>query len=931
MDFHKIDEKWQEKWEKAKIFEAEVEPGEKKFFITVAYPYPSGGMHLGHARTYLLPEIIARFKKMQGFDVLFPFAFQPSGTPIVGAAKRLKEGDKNWLRIMKEIYNVPDQELKKLYDPIGFANYFIDGSKEWSYYHGLRALGSAIDWSRRFTTIDPHYMKFITWQFNILGKKKLLEKGEYRVKYCPKDKNPVTDHDLLYGVGADILEFSLIKFRLKDIILPCATLRPETTFGVTNIWINPDVKYVEAVVDKEKWIISKEAVKKLEFLDKKVEIKREFPGKELLGKKVKNPVTGDNIPILPASFVDSDNGSGVVMSVPAHAPYDYMALKDLEKDKKYGPSVKKIKPISLIEVEGYGEFPATEICKKIGIVNQKDPELEHATNEIYKHEFSSGILKDNTGKYAGMKVFEVKNKLREDFIKKNFAEILFEFSKKPVQCRCGSKVFIKKVKNQWFIKYYDKNWKELAKECLKGMRLIPEETRKQYLQTIDWLDKWPCVRHVGLGTPFPFDKSLIIESLSDSTIYMAYYTIDKYIKNIDPEKFTSEVFDYIFFGKGKLEGFNDKEKKLINAARLSFAYFYPLDFRCSADELIPNHLTFFIFHHSTIFPKVVWPKGIATFGMVLLEGNVMSSSKGRAISPVKACKEYGADVIRFYLFSRTEPWQILDWKNEEAKTFSTNLSRFYELTKSIISSDIKVERSNIDKWLVSRLQRSIKNTTEALENFETRKAAQSCFFDLMNDLKWYTRRKKINEDLIEVANVWIRLMAPFTPHICEELWSDLGKDTFVSIAEWPKADEKLISPHMEAEEELLKQTMSDIEEIKKISKIERPSKITIFIAPQWKYEVYNSVVEGLDIKGIMTKKEYKEIGKNVSDYFVKLQKRKPVDELFLSESSLLSTFENAKSFLEKEFDCKIEILRAEKTSHPKASMANPNKPGILVE
>ena len=154
-------------------------------------------------------------------------------------------------------------------------------------------------------------------------------------------------------------------------------MRPETVFGVTNMWLNPDVMYVEISIDGESWIVSAESVSKLQLLGHDVEVVSEFLGTRLIGAKLTNPTTGDEIPILPATFVDPKAVTGLVMSVPAHAPFDYIALKQLKNDVRKNPDkykikqsdVKDLKPISVIEVDGYGESPAVDICEKIEFGN----------------------------------------------------------------------------------------------------------------------------------------------------------------------------------------------------------------------------------------------------------------------------------------------------------------------------------------------------------------------------------------------------------------------------------------------------------------------------------------------------------------------------------------------------------------------------------
>ncbi len=169
----------------------------------------------------------------------------------------------------------------------------------------------------------PTFQKFIEWQYKNLKEKGYVTRGTHPVVWCPKDKSPTGDHDRQSGEGVTPEEYTLIKYKLEDgTILPAATFRPETIYGITNIWINPDAIYVEATVNGECWIISQEAAEKLKEQERKIDVKRSFQGKELIGKTFENPVTKLKFPILPGWFVDPKTATGVVYSVPAHAPYD---------------------------------------------------------------------------------------------------------------------------------------------------------------------------------------------------------------------------------------------------------------------------------------------------------------------------------------------------------------------------------------------------------------------------------------------------------------------------------------------------------------------------------------------------------------------------------------------------------------------------------
>ncbi|HDI13091.1 MAG TPA: leucine--tRNA ligase, partial [Hadesarchaea archaeon] len=147
-----IDAKWQQKWRDAKLFEANPN-GRPKFYLTVAYPYVSGPMHIGHGRTYTVPDVVARYKRMRGFNVLFPMAYHFTGTPIVGAAKRVVRREQEFVRVLTQRYGISEKELGKFEDPHYFANYFAKKS-DLSYRKGMEWLGYSIDWRREFTTVD---------------------------------------------------------------------------------------------------------------------------------------------------------------------------------------------------------------------------------------------------------------------------------------------------------------------------------------------------------------------------------------------------------------------------------------------------------------------------------------------------------------------------------------------------------------------------------------------------------------------------------------------------------------------------------------------------------------------------------------------------------------------------------------------------------
>ncbi|MDR1721501.1 MAG: leucine--tRNA ligase, partial [Methanobrevibacter sp.] len=858
-----IEKKWQKKWAEAKLFQANPDEREK-LFLTVAYPYPSGAMHIGHGRTYTVPDVYARFKRMEGYNVLFPMGWHVTGAPVIGIAKRIADKDPWTLNLYENVHNVPKEELHKLSDPEYIVKYFSS-----EYHNVMDDMGYSIDWRREFRTTDETYQKFIEWQIRQLREKGLVKKGNHPVKYCPVCDNPVGDHDLLEGEGATINELTLLKFEINGKFLVPATFRPETIYGATNLWMNDEVEYIEVNNEGESWIISKLAYHNLSNQIKDLEIVGDINPKDYISKFVKNPVTGESHPILPASFVDPEYGSGTVFSVPGHAPADYIALQDLKDNQelleKYDLNdiVENIKILNVVTLKKYSEFPAKDVIEKLGVKSQEDPKLEEATNELYKVEHSKGIISSHIPIYAGEKVSIAREEIKKQMIEDNQASTMYDFSDHPVICRCGTKAVVKIMDNQWFLKYSDEKWKEITREVLEQETIIPSEIRANFQYYIGWLEDWACSRRIGLGTHLPWDKQWLIEPLTDSTIYMSYYTIAKYFKDLELEDLNDSFFDYVFLGKDKneLNISSNINESLLEDIKGEFSYWYPLNWRLSAKDLIGNHLTFHLFHHGAIFPKDKWPKGMVVFGMGLLEGAKMSSSKGNIVLLSDAIKEYGADVVRLFLMSSAEPWQDFDWREKEVKGTKKRLEWFFEFAEKINTfkgdkiklnniQEVQLEKE-IDLWMISQLNLRLKAGTEALEVFQTRKALQELLFLLKKDLDHYMYRTK---ELLEkgdegaiyvlstVFKTWIKVLAPFTPHSCEELWENYGGQGFISQEAWPQHNPDLINEKVEKSEEIVQNLVKDIKNIKNIINKE-VSKIHIYIAEDWKWNVYKIAVE----------------------------------------------------------------------------------------
>jgi leucyl-tRNA synthetase len=810
----------------------------------------------------------------------------------------------------------------------------------------------------------PTYQKFIEWQYENLKAEGYVSRGTHPVVWCPKCQSPTGDHDRQVGEGVTPEEYTLIKFKLNhETILPAATFRPETIYGVTNMWINPDATHVEALVDNETWIISQEAAQKMKEQGRTVKVKRTLKGRELIGKTFENPVTKEKFPILPGWFVNPKQATGVVYSVPAHAPYDWLALKDLQEKpetlREFGidaDAVKKIKPISLIKVEGFGEYPAIEIVEQLGAKNQHDPKAEEATKLLYKKEFHGGILKENCMEYSGKMVREVKETLIKDFKRRGIVDSMYDLPQ-PVVCRCLTLCIVKILQDQWFLNYSDPEWKEKAKEALNQMQIYPETATQWFLTVIDWLKEWACARRTGFGTPLPWGEGWIIETLSDSTIYMAFYTINKHIKEkgIKPESLRKEVFDYIFNGKGNAEKIATQtgiEANSLEEMRNEFLNWYPVDLRVSAKELVPNHLTFFIFHHTALFPPQYWPKGIGVNGMLMIEGKQMHRHLGNFIPLKKAIEKYGVDATRCALLLAAEGMDDPDWRSENVKDIQSKLEIFYDFAKNIIEQAKRMETGHLENWLISILQHRIREVTNNLEEMKTRTALEIALFETWNDFRWYIQRKKKIESKIlrEALKIWLKLLAPFAPHICEELWSEMKEEGFISLAEWPKVNKEQIDILAEEKENFIENLIEDTLNVLKATKI-TPKKIFYYTASLWKWKVYQKVLEKSIhgevklnelMKELSADKDLQENIKEVAKFATKILKEAGMipenrreNMLQIKKLSEKEIIDDVKEFLSYRFKSQIMVYNEDNKEiydpRQRAMMAMPCRPAIYIE
>lgn len=899
MNLNDISKKWQEKWLESKVYESNVSES-PKFYLTAAFPYPNSPQHIGHARTYTITDVYARYKRMRGFNVLFAMGFHVTGTPIMGMAKKIQENDEELMDIFVNVYGMDRNHAKTLTNPEELVMYF---SKEIEM--GMKEIGFAIDWRRKFYTFDKEFNSYIVWQFHKLKEMGLISKGNHPVPYCAKCNNAVGGHDTKGDVDPELGEFICLKFKFEEGYILTGTLRPETIYGITNLWIKKDEKYVKIKMDNEICYVSKYAVEKFKIQEHNVEVLSELTGDYFIGKTAENEYVNKKIEIINADFVDPFNATGIVMSVPSHAPFDYVALVEAVGKQKTDEMC-----INIIESPDLKGIPAKSVVESMGISKISDEKLDEATKVVYRRELLNGRM--STGEFKGLKVEVAREKVKEKLLSESKAIKLHEILNRPVYCRCGGMVEVKIFDDQWFINYNEEEWKVKARKCLNEMNIIPEKRKKDLEYAINWLHEKACTRATGLGTKFPFDEGKMIEALSDSTIYMAFYTVKHLLK----KPLSLEEWDYVILGKGNF----DELREL----RESFNYWYPLDSNHSGADLVYNHLPFFIFNHAGILSEDKWPKGIVLNGFVLMDGQKMSKSLGNILPLRKAVKEYGADAIRISVTGNSDIGENTDFNQNMVDGIISKLYFMNEISNNLSNSE--------NKWLDIRFRKYAKECVDNYEVLDLRNVVNNLIYKLTNDIKWSVRRgHKVNRKMYEE---WLKLMTPLAPHFCEEMWHKIGNETFIVNEQIEKYEFDENEYERENEKErIVEEVVNDINEIKKLLN-KTPEKAYLFVASEFKRAVFRKIEGGNVneiIKNVMKDEDIKKRGKEAMGIIKSGTKWKKSNVIFTSEEER-EVIEGARKFIEEETATNIILVyeeEAEESMNERAQKSLPAKPSIF--
>ncbi|MGB1586390.1 MAG: leucine--tRNA ligase [Thermoplasmatota archaeon] len=966
-----ITDKWQQRWWDAGIHKADREGKEDKpsYFLHFAYPGISGYLHVGHMRGFTYGDVFTRYKRQTGHNVVYPAGFHASGIPAVAFAKEVERGEKTeYLRA-----NGYDGDLAPLTDPENVVDYFAN-----VYTHDYwKKFGFLIDERRNCTTIDPGYQKFIQWQFRRLKQKGWLVEKPHYAPFCPV-AGPVavdkSETDIKQGGSAEVKEFVALKFTIPAgdivdtddnfdaIVLPCATLRPETLFGVTNLWIHPEHEYELVRVwkdgavadsdDSEVWLASQQGATKLEWQMERAErLGITVPGKTLVGETATAPFTEAQVPIVQATFVDPMIATGVVMSVPGHAPFDWAAYNDARLLESLG------EPPQIVDIEGYDDLPARVAFEKFNVRDQDDKEnLDLATDEVYSDEFNKGVLNDNCGPWAGQRIRAAKDAIRDDMVELDHGRLIRQFSE-PVISRAGELVDIKRIPDQDFIHYADEAWTAATKEHAKSMAIYPQRYQDEFPNVLDWFGDRACVRRgAWLGTEFPFKDGWIIEPIADSTFYSWFYLISKYVqvppghagtpdddtdRPLTVDELTDALFDYV------LNGVGEPANETWTQIREDILYWGPVDINLGGKEHQTVHFPVWTQNMvGLIDDPALWPKGIfVNWWVTQKAGTKISKSKGGAEPIPGAAAKYGVDPMRLYYCHVGSPHVDIEWDPDIVLTYRSHVERIQRITDDVLA--VEGGAGAMDAWLESAFAKHIQTAAAGYEAYDLRGVAGELVYAVPETLRWYQRRGGQNHELLaRIVRDWATALCPMLPHTAEEMFERAGGQGLCSVADFPKAGE--VDEGALAAEDYLRAVLDDIKTIAKLADVESPESLTLFTTPAWKRDL---TVKALEMAGdgkfpmgqfmgqVMQDPAMRELGKQVQAFTGKLPGQlnqfTPSQKAFLlgsvDEAEVLAA---ASDYIQVETGAKAVHVHpadgADAPADPKRSVAAPLKPGIAL-
>ncbi|OQV03318.1 hypothetical protein CLAIMM_08371 [Cladophialophora immunda] len=801
---------------------------------------------------------------------------------------------------------IPKEEIHKFSDANYWLEYFPPICQQ-----DLIDFGARIDWRRKFVTTDanPYYDAFVRWQMNRLHELNKILYGKRYTIYSPKDGQPCMDHDRTKGEGVGPTEYTALKLKVKEwspdaakaieskipqdasVYFVPATLRPETMYGQVCCFVGPKINYgIFKVSEKEYYVVTKRAAWNMAFQgtffdqehfprsQNELQPVVELPGSAFVGTLVNAPLSvhKEGVRILPMETVSATKGTGVVTSVPSDSPDDFATVRELAKKAEFYGIQKEwaeLEIIPIIDTPAYGNLAAKYLVETKKIQSPKDTTLlAEAKDLAYKEGFYNGTML--VGEFKGEKVTDAKEKVRSSLIASGEA-FPFADPSAEVISRSGDECVVAYVP-QWFLNYgeNDKEWQQTVLDYVKdknGLETYTHETENQFVANLEWLNQWACARTYGLGSKLPWDPSFLVESLSDSTIYMSYYTIahflhgDKFGKtpgllDIKAEQMTDDVWDYVFTRTNDVKKVSESTKISVadlQTMRRSFEYWYPLDLRSSGKDLIPNHLTFFLYIHLALFPREYWPRSVRSNGHLLLNGEKMSKSTGNFLTLSQAVKKFGADATRIAL---ADAGDGMEDANFEEKGANAAIMRMYTL-KEWIEDTLKDEglRKTQGEVLWDKLFEDEMNLLvhEAYKHYADtnyKLALKAALYDFQSARDFY-REACVSSGIplsrplvLRYVELQCLLICTIAPHWAEYIWLEvLHKDQSIQLARWPTGVPEA-DPSLTAAREYVRTTSSNItsaeaQAAKKMAKGKavafdprKPKQLTVFVAsrfPEW--------------------------------------------------------------------------------------------------
>lgn len=748
-----IEKKWQAYWLENGVFKTEYDESKEKYYVLEMFPYPSGNLHMGHVRNYSIGDVVARFKKMKGFNVLHPMGWDAFGMPAENAAIKHGIAPKTWT--LDNIENMKRQQ---------------------------QALGLSYDWDREVATCKEDYYRWTQWLFQQFYKKGLAYKKEAKVNWCEHCHTVLANEQVIDGLcwrcdnkveKKDLKQWFLkitdyadrlladldtldhwpdrVKTMQRNWIgrsegaqfafeIPAInksvevyTTRVDTIFGVSYIVLAPEHPYVQELIanaaNKDELDAFIYRIRNLNEIDRtSTDVEKEGL---FTGAYAKHSITGKDVPIWIANYVLVDYGTGAVMGVPAHDERDYKFAKKYDL------------PINWV-------------------VQNEAQDLDFAAQTDAYHE--DGILV-NSGDFTGMTSADAREALCKYFEEKGIGA-------KKVNYRLRDWLISRQ--RYWGVPipivYCD--------HC--GEQLVPEEELP-----------------VRLPEDVVFDGGAI--SPLATSEHFVHATCPKCGGEARREIDTMDTFiDSSWYFLRYTDARNDKEafnKKIAD-------YWMNVDQYIGGIEHAILHLLY-----SRFFVKVLHDlgllsvnepfKGLLTQGMVLKEGSKMSKSKGNVVSPEEIINKYGADTARLFILFAAPVDRDLDWSDQGVEGSYRFLGRVWRIVDQYASMahthDGKLTKD--EAALRRELHRAIKKVTEDLDgrfNFNT---AISTIMELVNAMYQYKDgHDAVQGDLAEeLVQKLLLLLAPFTPHITEELWHECGYEGSVHQQAWPTYEEKALA------------------------------------------------------------------------------------------------------------------------------------------